>query len=101
MESKCIPWKLDQCLLSNRGGRYSVSKLNILIGIVQLIYWIIILIIHYFGAIFHFDYDICRNCVVNTVILTVIPIAVLIILVTASLNLRAKSNALIKEREEE
>ena len=71
MGSKCIPWKLDQCLLSNRGGRYSVSKLNILIGIVQLIYWTIILIIHYFGAIFNFNYDICRNCVVNTVILTV------------------------------
>lgn len=101
MGTKCIPWDLDQCLLSNHGGRYSVSKLNILIGKVLLINWTIVLIIHYIGALFHFDYNVCRNCIINTVILTIIPIVFLTILLTASFNQWAKSNALIKKGEEE
>ena len=101
MGSKCIPWDLDQCLFSNHGGRYSVSKLNILIGKVLLINWTIVLIIHYIGALLHFDHNDCRNCIVNTIILTIIPIVFLTILLTACFNLLAKSNALIKEGEEE
>lgn len=101
MGSKCIPWDLDQCLFSNHGGRYSVSKLNILIGQVLLINWIIVLIIHYSGAIFYFDYNVYKNCIVNTVILTIIPIVFLTILLTACFNQWAKSNALKKEGEEE
>ncbi len=101
MGTKCIPWDLDQCLLSNHGGRYSVSKLNILIGKALLINWIIVLIIHYIGAIFYFDYNVYKNCIVNTVILTIIPIVFLTILLTACFNQWAKSNSLIKEGEEE
>lgn len=55
MGLKCIPWDLDQRLLSNHGGRYSVSKLNILIGKVLLINWTIVLIIHYIGAIYYYQ----------------------------------------------
>ena len=101
MGSKCTPWELDQCLFSNHGGRYSVSKLNILIGKVLLINWTIVLIIHYIGAIFHFDYNVCRNCVVNTIILTIIPIAFITIISTAHCNQWAKSKALIEEGEKE
>ena len=101
MGLKYIPWKLDQCLLTNHGGRYSVSKLNILIGKVLLINWAIVLIIHYIEALFHFDYNVCRDCIVNTIILTIIPIVFLTIVLTACFNQWAKSNALIKEGEEE
>lgn len=99
MGLQCDPGDLDQCLFSNHGGRYSVSKLNILIGTVLLINWTIVLIIHYIGALFHFDHNVCRNCIVNTIILTIIPIVFMIILYTACRNQWAKSNSLIKEGE--
>ena len=101
MKPKGILRELDQCLFSNHGGRYSVSKLNILIGRVLLINWTIVLIIHYIGALFDFDHNVCRNCIVNTVILTIIPIVFITILLTACFNQWAKSKALIKEGEEE
>ena len=101
MGSKCIPWDLDQCLFSNHGGRYSVSKLNILIGKVLLINWTIVLIIHYIGALFNFDHNVCKNCIVNTIILTIIPIVFITIILTACFNQWAKSNALIKKEGEE
>lgn len=101
MKPKGILRELDQCLLSNRGGRYSVSKLNILIGRVLLINWTIVLIIHYIGALIDFDHNVCRNCIVNTVILTIIPIVFITIILTVCFNQWAKSNALIKKEGEE
>lgn len=106
MQPKGILRELDQCLFSNRSGRYSVSKLNILIGQVLLINWIIVLIIHYIGALCDFDYievlcDFDHNVCWDCIVITIIPIAFLIILLTARFNQWAKSKALIKEGEEE
>lgn len=98
MRSKCTLRELDQCLLSNRGGSYSVSKLNILIGKVLLINWTIILIIHYIGAIYYYQLIRNLNIDIQPVILTIIPIAFLIILLTACFNQWAKSKSLIKEK---
>lgn len=102
MKPKCTLQKLDQCLFSNHGGRYSVSKLNILIGQVLLINWIIVLIIHYIGALCDFDHiealcDFVHNVCWDCIVITIIPIAFLIILLTACFNIWwAKSNALKK-----
>ncbi len=101
MKPKGILRELDQCLFSNRSGRYSVSKLNILIGQVLLINWTIVLIIHYIGALFNFDHNVCRNCIANTIILTIIPIVFITIILTACFNQWAKSKALIKKEGEE
>ena len=97
MQPEGILRELDQCLFSNRSGRYSVSKLNILIGQVLLINWIIVLFIHYIEALFDFDHNVCWDCIV----ITIIPIAFLIILLTARFNLLTKSNALKKGGEKE
>ena len=99
MRSKCTLRELDQCLFSNHGGRYSVSKLNILIGKVLLINWTIVLIIHYIGAIYYYQLIRNLNIDIQPVILTIIPIAFLIILLTACFNIWwAKSKSLIKEK---
>lgn len=92
MGLKCIPWDLDQCLFSNHGGRYSVSKLNILIGKVLLINWTIVLIIHYIGAIYY--YQLIRNLNFHTqlVILTIAPIIFQFFLIIYPHNQRAIKN---------
>ncbi|GIZ14178.1 hypothetical protein RCZ15_24400 [Capnocytophaga catalasegens] len=44
--SKCLPWSLDNNLLTTRAGGYSVSKLNIVIGIILYVMWSIIFFVY-------------------------------------------------------
>ena len=89
------PWSLDSNLLSGKAGRYSVSKLNILIGQSLFFLWIIVFIIHYIGAIVSFS-NMHNCCVLHTMVLTLLPIFILLIIVTASKNMWAKSGCLEK-----
>ena len=90
-----VPWSLDSNLLSGKAGCYSVSKLNILIGQILFILWIIIFIIHYIGIIISF-LNMHNCCVLHTVILTLLPISAILVIVTASKNMWAKSGCLEK-----
>ena len=89
-----VPWSLDSNLLTGKAGRYSVSKLNILIGQFLLFLWIIILIIHYIGTIISFINNMYNCCVLHTIVLTLLPIFILLIIVTAKKNMWAKSGCL-------
>ncbi|WP_373734204.1 RipA family octameric membrane protein [Bacteroides heparinolyticus] len=100
MRSKCTPWSLDSNLLTTNPGRYSVSKLNILIGIVLMVIWIMVFIIHYIGAICSFSCNNCNtNCIIHTIILVILVVFFLFILITASYNVWAKSKALTTPKE--
>ena len=90
-----VPWSLDSRLLSGKAGRYSVSKLNILIGQFLFILWVIIFIIHYIGIITSF-LNMHGSCVLHRIILAVLLISVILVIVTASKNMWAKSGCLQK-----
>ncbi|MDO4707862.1 MAG: hypothetical protein Q4A61_05530 [Porphyromonadaceae bacterium] len=100
MGADCTPWSLDSNLFTTKPGRYSVSKLNILIGIILMITWTMILIVHYIGAISLFS---SRNgnasCVIHTMILAMLVVLFLFILITAALNVWARSKALSSPKE--
>lgn len=89
-----VPWSLDSRLLSGKAGRYSVSKLNILIGQFLFILWVIIFIIHWIGIISFLNMH--DSCVFHTIILMVLLISVIVVIVTASMNTWAKSGCLQK-----
>lgn len=95
MGEDCTPWSLDSNLFTTKPGRYSVSRLNILMGIVLLITWIIILTAHYIGAIRSFNCINCNsNCIIHTIVLVILVILFFFILITAALNVWAKSQTL-------
>lgn len=95
MGADCRPWSLDSNLITTKPGLYSVSRLNILMGIVLLITWIIILTAHYIGAIRSFNCINCNsNCIIHTIVLVILVILFFFILITAALNVWAKSRTL-------
>lgn len=99
MGADCIPWSLDSSLITTKPGRYSVSKLNILIGIILMITWTMILIAHYISAIYLFrSPNSNANCVIHTIILVILVVLFLFILITAALNVWAKSKALKSQK---
>lgn len=90
-----LTWSLDSNLITTKPGLYSVSRLNILMGIVLLITWIIILTAHYIGAIRSFNCINCNsNCIIHTIVLVILVILFFFILITAALNVWAKSQTL-------
>ena len=98
LEMEKAPWELDANLMTNNAGRYSVSKLNILIGRFLMIIWTIIFAIHYIISwVTLCDNNLNINCILHTIILTLLPVFLTVIIWTASCNCWAKSNALQKE----
>lgn len=89
MGASTSPREFDGNIFTNKAGKYSPSKLNIMIGHVLAIIWFIILVVHYVCAIINFN-----DTTIHTVILTLLPVAFLVILVTALYNSWAKSNAI-------
>lgn len=89
MGASTSPREFDGNIFTNKAGKYSLSKLNIMIGHVLAIIWFIILVVHYVCAIINFN-----DTTIHTVILTLLPVAFLVILVTALYNSWAKSNAI-------
>lgn len=95
MEKKT--WKgADTNLMTNKAGQYSVSKLNILIGRFLMIIWIIIFAIHYIISWVTLCNIKC-NCILHTIILTLLPVFLTVIIWTASCNCWAKSSVLQKK----
>ena len=86
----------DTNLMTNKAGRYSVSKLNILIGRFLMIIWGIIFAIHYIISWVTLCNIKC-NCILHTIILTLLPVFLTVIIFTASCNCWAKSSVLQKE----
>lgn len=98
LEMEKAPWELDANLMTNNAGQYSVSKLNILIGRFLMIIWTIIFAIHYIISwVTLCDNNLNINCILHTIILTLLPVFLTVIIWTASCNCWAKSNALQKE----
>lgn len=89
MGASTSPREFDGNIFTNKAGKYSPSKLNIVIGRVLAIIWFIILVIHYVYAIINLN-----DTTIHTVILTLLPVAFLVILMTALCNSWAKSNAI-------
>lgn len=89
MGASTSPLEFDENIFTNKAGKYSPSKLNIMIGRVLAIIWFIILVIHYVYAIINFN-----DTTIHTVILTLLPVAFLVILMTALCNSWAKSNTI-------
>ena len=40
-------WELNSCLLSTKAGPYSVSRLNVVLGMVLLVTWTIVFVAHF------------------------------------------------------
>lgn len=95
MGADCTPWGLDSNLFTKTAGAYSVSKLNIMIGLFLMIIWFAILTIHYISAIIIF-FNEAFNCVINSIVFTLIPVFFLVIFITAICNMWAKSGVLTK-----
>ena len=94
------PWSLDSNLITTKPGRYSVSKLNTLIGIILMITWIMILIVHYIATICLFgSLNSKANCVIHTIVLVLLVVLFLFILITAALNVWTKSKSLSSPEE--
>lgn len=86
----------DTNLMTNKAGQYSVSKLNILIGRFLMIIWTIIFAIHYIISWVTLCNIKC-NCILHTIILTLLPVFLTVIIFTASCNCWAKSSVLQKK----
>lgn len=93
MGAPCKPWGLDSNLFTKRAGKYSVSKLNIMIGMVLLLSWFVIFVIHYVSAIVCYA-KMNIDCCLHVLILVFLPIIFLIILITSLCNVWARSNSL-------
>lgn len=96
MGEDCSLSSIDSNLLTTKPGCYSVSRLNIFIGIVLMITWTVILLVHYIGAIYYSfgSPDYRANCVMHTVVLVLLAVAFGLILITAACNKWAKSKPL-------
>lgn len=95
MGAVCRPWELDSNLFTKKAGRYSVSKLNVMIGVVLLVAWLVIFAIHYIAGIL----GCCKmdtDCCPHVIILTLIPVIFLVILITSLCNAWAGSSSLEK-----
>jgi hypothetical protein len=100
MGAPCIPWSLDESLISHNGGRYSASKLNILIGQTLLINWLSILFTHFAISLTYCN-DICTIISIHTIIILTILLLSVSILIAAYRNKLAKSSALADDIDDE
>ena len=100
MGADCTPWRLDSNLFTTNSGNYSVSKLNILIGIILMITWTIIFFVHYINAICFFcSQNGNANNTIHIIIFVILLVLFIFILATAAFNLWAKSKALTSPQE--
>lgn len=97
MGKDCRSCSLDSNLITTKSGRYSVLKLNILIGIILMITWTMILIMHYIGAICSLRSPNSNYYSYNHISYT--RCFFLFIVITATWNLWAKSTSLSSPKE--
>lgn len=89
------PKKLDTSLLTNNPGAYSVSKINIVIGIILLAVWTLLFGLHYSVLVKLFCNNTCNP--IHLFALVIFPIIITPIYLTAWCNLWVKSSALCPE----
>lgn len=70
---KMSPFKVDKNILSTNGGAFSPSRINIIIGIVCLIIWSAIAIVHSILLFFR------PQCVMQVIVLSIIIMIIIII----------------------
>lgn len=95
MGDDCSLKTIDSCIFSTNAGKYSVSRLNIFIGIAMSIIWIVLFAIH-FGKVVNELMDNC-NCVHCWIAMAMI-ILFLAIFITAICNIWAKSSSLAQDK---
>ena len=88
----CSPWQLDSNIFTCKAGKYSVSRLNIIIGRFLMYIWFVVLVCHYAMSIISFNSSV--NCIPHIIIFTLLPALFLAIIITALCNCWAKSGAL-------
>jgi bacitracin transport system permease protein len=96
-DAQCTPFKLDSNIFTGNAGKYSVSRLNILIGQILTLIWFIIISIHYVSSIICFNWNDNLLAIISIIILIIIPIAFLFALITAICNKWAKSGSLTND----
>lgn len=93
MGATCETFGINSNIFSTKAGNYSVSKLNILLGIILFITWLILFTIHY--AVSIICYNQLDNCnTIHVIVLVLILIFLLSIIISAIFNKWAKSGAL-------
>lgn len=92
----CSLKSLNTCIFSNIAGKYSVSRLNIFIGIVLSIIWISSFIFH-FVYVCSYLINMTNSCCCHCWIAMGMILLFLTIIITASCNVWAKSSTLMKE----
>lgn len=93
----CSLKSLDSCIFSNNAGKYSVSRLNITIGVILSIIWILLFVFH-FGYVCSFIIKMTCFCCCHCWIAMGMIILFLAIIITASCNVWANSSPLMKEQ---
>lgn len=73
MGAVCQPWGLDSNMFTKKAGRYSVSKLNVMIGEVLFFTWLVIFFVHYIAGILSYG-KMSTDCCPHVVVLTLIPV---------------------------
>lgn len=91
MGDDCSLKEIDACIFSTKAGKYSVSRLNIFIGIVMSLIWVALFVVHFVKICQNIEN--CSHCWVALVL----AILFLLIIFTAAFNVWAKSSSLEKE----
>ena len=91
----------DENIFSNKGGKYSPSKLNIFIGQIIMFIWTIIFIIHTYNIIKNLILKIKQEQIssLDFIVPSILVISIIIIYITAILNKWASSSFLIELEE--
>lgn len=93
MGADCTPHSVRNNLFSTSAGQYSVSRLNIRIGNLLMLIWIVILLIHFIAAIYAFTKS-CQYFVVHIGILGIILLIGIGIIMSVRKNKWAPSGSL-------
>ncbi|WP_462353605.1 RipA family octameric membrane protein [Alistipes timonensis] len=88
----CRPWEMNSNLFSKKAGRYSPSRLNITIGTVLMTAWFVIFLLHYIASIVCYIGGTAHYC--QLAILALIPVAFLVIALSALYNKWGRSRSL-------
>lgn len=83
------PLDLSNCILNTKGGTFSPLKINIHIGILSLIFWVIAEILHFIYFIYQFNFDNKPSSLVLA-ILSILVILVQLVVVGRVLYINSK-----------
>lgn len=94
MGDDCSLKHIDSCIFSTKAGKYSVSRLNVFIGIAMSIFWIALFIVHFVKVCLILTKDCsCSHCWIAILMVLLF----LTIMTTAICNSWARSTTLEKE----